>query len=182
MSERTGILYTKEGKFITLHDQPNIFRKIFGHNIEKVIYKILFNKQDEIIARSIGIVKIIQVTDEFVDLELLDIDIRSCKTNNEIVNEMSNVKDYLQSIGIMYIDWKYDNIGISRVDGKVKLFDFDASGCVSPDKSMWTVEPLYYWAYENATTACMNTPIEIDNYAFNNGFRISKQCHCCIIT
>jgi hypothetical protein len=35
---------------------------------------------------------------------------------------MKNVKDFLQSLGIMYIDWKIDNIGVSNV-GAYKLFD-----------------------------------------------------------
>jgi hypothetical protein len=43
---------------------------------------------------------------------------------------MSNVKDFLQGLGIMYVDWKLDNIGKSLIDGKYKLFDFDASGLV----------------------------------------------------
>ena len=170
MSERTGILYSDKGEFITLHDQPNIFRKIFRHDIEKVIYKILLKKQDEIIARSIGIVNIIQITDEFVDLELLNtgIDIRHYISDNEIQNEMMNVKSYLQSLGIMYIDWKYDNMGISKIDGKVKLFDFDVSGYASLDKSIWTIEPLHYYSYNKAIDAGITHPIDIDNFAFKH--------------
>jgi len=181
MSDRTGVMYT-DGEFIPLYDQPNIFKKTFGCDTERVIYKILFDKQDEIIARSIGIVKIIQVNDRFVDLELLEVDNNwSYKSNNEVVKEMSVVKDYLQSIGIMYIDWKYDNIGISRTDGKVKLFDFDVSGCVSPDNSSWTIEPPYYFAYKKATDAGMTTPADIDNFAFDNGFGLSNECKCCLL-
>ena len=67
---------------------PQIFplEKIFVDYVEKVIYKILFEKQDEIILRSIGIVKIVQVTEEFVDLELLDTDKIYCKSFNTIRN------------------------------------------------------------------------------------------------
>ena len=36
-------------------------------------------------------------------------------------------------------------------------------------------------AYKNATDAGITGPIKIDNFAFNNGLGISKQCQCCII-
>jgi len=32
--------------------------------------------------------------------------------------------------GIVYIDWKPDNMGID-VDGKIKIFDFNMSGLLS---------------------------------------------------
>jgi serine/threonine protein kinase len=44
-----------------------------------------------------------------------------------LISQALLAKNHLQTLGIMYIDWKPDNIGIDP-DGKYKLFDFDLSG------------------------------------------------------
>jgi serine/threonine protein kinase len=83
---------------------------------------------------------------------------------------MGPVKDYLQSLGIMYIDWKPDNIGIDK-DGTVKLFDFDVSGLIDVNTGEWIIEPRTAYSYREAVNADLKNPIEIDNYAFNSGFK-----------
>jgi hypothetical protein len=55
---------------------------------------------------------------------------------------MYKAKDFLQSLGIMYMDWKFDNIGRSK-DGLYKLFDFDSSGLINTTTSEWLLEPLH---------------------------------------
>jgi serine/threonine protein kinase len=84
---------------------------------------------------------------------------------------MRGVKDYLQSLGIMYIDWKLDNIGINN-DSNLKLFDFDVSGMIDTNNGEWITKmaPPKYYSFNEAVKAGMITPIEIDNYAFELGF------------
>jgi len=180
ISPRPGLLYTAEGEHLELQNEPNIFRKMFGDNaynenneycgdIEKKLYKILLDEQNKPETDSYGIVKIHKLTDSNVDIDLLETDIDDY-SERDVILEMLKVKDYLQSIGIMYIDWKYDNIGVSRLDGKLKLFDFDASGLTRPDKFTWDIQAPVWYAYKEAFNAGMKTPTEIDDYAFSNGF------------
>jgi hypothetical protein len=86
---------------------------------------------------------------------------------NEIIEVMSKVKDFLQALGIMYIDWKFDNMGKS-VYGKYKLFDFDASGLIDLKTQQWKLKanPIY-WSYNEAIKNGAKTPKEIDNWSFN---------------
>ena len=87
----------------------------------------------------------------------------------EIKRVMSDVKSHLQSLGIMYIDWKLDNIGISS-DGELKLFDFDVSGVINNESGEWIIEPPKYWSYKNAIKNGMENPVDIDNFLFNLTF------------
>lgn len=80
------------------------------------------------------------------------------------------VKEYLQSLGIIYIDWKADNTGISD-DGEIKLFDFNASGLINTETKEWIIKPEEWWSYNKAIRYGMVTPIDIDNYAFDLGFK-----------
>ena len=86
---------------------------------------------------------------------------------NEIIEVMSKVKDFLQALGIMYIDWKFDNMGKS-VYGKYKLFDFDASGLIDLKTQQWKLKanPIY-WSYNEAIKNGAKTPKEIDDWSFN---------------
>ena len=95
---------------------------------------------------------------------MLNIDLNGVN-ESEIKEKMTEVKNYLQSLGIMYIDWKLDNIGISK-DGELKLFDFDASGLIEPTK--WEIKPPEYNSYKEAINNDMKTPLGIDNYIFEN--------------
>ena len=82
---------------------------------------------------------------------------------------MIDVKKHLQEFGIMYIDWKPDNIGIG--DGHLKLFDFDVSGLVDPkNPGKWILSPPEWAAYKDALKVGKKTPIEIDDYSFALGF------------
>jgi hypothetical protein len=86
---------------------------------------------------------------------------------NEIIEVMSKVKDFLQALGIMYIDWKFDNMGKS-VYGKYKLFDFDASGLIDLKTQQWKLKanPIT-WSYNEAIKNGAKTPKEMDDWSFN---------------
>lgn len=90
-------------------------------------------------------------------------------TNEEIIEiqqTMSKVKDFLQSLGIIYVDWKYDNLGKS-LNGAYKLFDFDASGLIDLTSKEWILKPQHYWSYNEAIKNGALTPKEIDDWSFN---------------
>jgi hypothetical protein len=89
---------------------------------------------------------------------------------------MAKVKTYLQGLGIMYVDWKFDNLAKS-VDGVYKLFDFDASGLVDLNSQQWILEPQHYWNYNEALKNGCVTPQAIDDWGFNyniiqDGFKL----------
>ena len=84
----------------------------------------------------------------------------------EIQQTMRKVKDFLQSLGIMYIDWKYDNLGKS-VDGKYKLFDFDTSGLIDLTTHEWILKPQHFWSYNEAIKNGVKSPKEIDDWSLN---------------
>ena len=140
-------------------------------SIENAIVKILMEHTNP------NIVKYYDINNRYVDMELLN----TVKSNPAFIDEpsmtseeiieiqevMRNVKDFLQGLGIMYIDWKFDNIGKSS-DGKYKLFDFDASGLIDLTTTEWKLKPIEYWSYNQAIKNSSKTPKEIDDWSFNH--------------
>ena len=160
-------IYTIDGRFTRdpkiLHDGKDFFKKITHNAGEIEICELLMKNPHK------NIIKIYDIGTDYVDMELLNTDIDRADINN-IKNVMMEVKTYLQNLGIMYIDWKLDNIGISD-DGEYKLFDFDCSGLIDKETNKWKVEPPKYWSYNKAIQNGMKTPLDIDNYAFEIGFK-----------
>lgn len=132
------------GKYITVDDGKDFFRKILSQkeNNEYDIVKFLQNFPDY---KEHNIVNIYEVTPEHIDMEDLT---TNFKTNDptDYLETMRRTKDYLQSIGIMYLDWKEENTGKSK-DGEYKLFDFDAAGIVNVETNKWIIEPIYLNSY-----------------------------------
>lgn len=133
------------------------FRKYIG-KIEYNIYKILLENPHP------NLVVVYRLTESFVDMELLT-------PVNEIINydeksiliAASLAKEHLQRVGIFYIDWKTDNIGVTETEN-YKLFDFDGSGIFLES---WVIEPLPYWSYRQALENGLVDPKEIDDFAFD---------------
>ena len=161
---------TIDGEFTTdaeiLHEGKDFFRKMTNIIAEKKICELLMKNPHK------NIVKIYDVGTDYVDMELLDDDI-SIEDMSKIKNIMMEVKTYLQSLGIIYIDWKLDNIGISE-DGQFKLFDFNASGLIDIETKKWTIKPIEWWSYNKAIEDGMVTPSDIDNYSFDIEFKRKK--------
>ena len=155
----------EHGEFTHIDDGKSEFTKMTTDVNEIHIYNMLRTARQT----SSGIVSIVQVTNNSIKLEQLDICLDNYRLA-DIKREMVVVKDYLQSMGIMYIDWKRDNIGVSRIDGELKLFDFDVSGIIDLETNEWSYRPPNCWAYRNAIDEGMKTPKEIDDYAFNKAF------------
>lgn len=160
-------VYKMDGEFTTdpeiLHEGKDFFRKMTRSKREKDICELLMVNPHK------NIVKIYDIGDDYIDMELLNTDMSS-QDVNKVIAVMMEVKTYLQSLGIMYIDWKLDNIGISD-DGQIKLFDFDLSGLINIETKEWIRGAPLYWSYNTAIQNGMETPCDIDNYAFDLEFR-----------
>ena len=162
---KDGILSIKSSE---LHNGKDFFRKMTNDKGERRICKLLMKNPHK------NIIKIYKVGTDFIDMELLNTDM-SRENMNNIKNVMFGVKEYLQGLGIIYIDWKLDNIGISQ-DGEYKLFDFNSSGLIDIKNPLnpWKINPPEDWSYTQAIKNGKVNPIEIDNHAFNAEFRRKK--------
>lgn len=181
-----GSIIFKDGTKIKTDDTFDgkpFFRKVFYMDTvdpysEKQIRLSQAAKAEETIVNILiknpfpNIVSFYAVNDKYVEMEELDI-ITSKLNPEKLKKTMKKVKDFLQSLGIMYIDWKPDNIGISK-DGTYKLFDFDASGLVDLETNEWIVKPVEYWSYNKAIENGCKTPQEIDDYSFKSNIMSKK--------
>ena len=165
-SHGAGYQVYKDGKITNFnHNVLNFFRKYGASNVEHEIAKILKNNPHP------NIVKIYNVTDEYINIEkVTPLSGMDESNREEIISAAKSAKKHLQSLNIMYIDWKPDNMGMSD-DGKYKLFDFDTSGITKSNKTSWNIEPNHYWSYMQAIDAGRKTPIGIDNFAFSLSFK-----------
>jgi len=162
----------------TYNGKP-FFRKNYGKphpfldyskKAESAIVKILMEHQHP----HPNIVYYYDINSKYADMEQVDTEksnplyqsVMTCEELNEIIETMSKVKDFLQALGIMYIDWKFDNMGKS-VEGKYKLFDFDASGLIDLKTQQWKLKanPMY-WSYRHAILNGAQTPKEMDDWSF----------------
>lgn len=138
------------------------FRKYSGVNVEHAIYKILKENPHP------NIVKVYRITDRYVDIEMLTPFI--CKKDYDkqtLISSALETKKHMQKLGIMYIDWKPDNMGVGA-DGKYKLFDFDFSGITTSNRIKWLIHPRFYsWSYTQAFLNGIKDPKEVDDFAFD---------------
>ena len=162
------IVYTMDGEFTIdpeiLHEGKDFFRKMTKREGERKICELLMKNPHN------NIVEIYGVGNDYVDMELLDTGMSREEMSN-LKEVMAEVKSYLQNFGIMYIDWKLDNIGVSE-DKQVKLFDFDGSGVIDIETEEWTSRAPFYWSYREAIKLGMKTPSDIDNCAFDIEFNV----------
>lgn len=152
------------------YNGKHFFRKIFYYSNPPTENQINSAKAEIEIVRIImenphpNIATYYSVNEQFVDMELLDTD--TPKNNEKMITTMSGVKDFLQNLGIMYIDWKKDNIGVDA-SGNYKLFDFDCSGIINLKNNQWIIKPFEAWSYNNAISKGCKTPQQIDNWSFD---------------
>lgn len=158
-----SILYTRSGNFRSLRDQyfgKPLFRKSVRDEREIAIATILQKHPHP------NIVTFYTVSPEkkCIDMELLNSELT---LPDELFAETAKkAKNHLQSLGIMYIDWKPDQMGVSA-DGEVKLFDFDCSGLIDLTTKRWVLEPPRFWTYNKALEKGLSDPYEIDDYALS---------------
>jgi len=161
------IVYKMDGEFTIdteiLHEGNDFFRKMTKHMGERKICELLMKYPHN------NIVKIYHIGDDYIDMELLNTDM-SRENMSSVKNVMMEVKTYLQNLGIIYIDWKLDNIGIGE-NQQIRLFDFDGSGLIDIETKEWIRRAPLYWSYREAIKNGMKTPSDIDNCAFDLEFR-----------
>ena len=161
-------IYTRLGKFKKRNNNTynlDFFRKECNPTAtrESKIAEILKNNSH------INIVNIydVNVNDKYIDMEMVSVNEDYDKKKLQI--DMIKAKEHLQSLGIIYFDWKPDNTGLG-LDGNYKLFDFDASGIIDLNTKEWIVKPVFaYWSYRMAEKAGLTDPFEMDNYTFEIG-------------
>ena len=157
-------------EFNETYDGVPFFRKVFWYpdkpkiKDEIDISQLAYNEQAiiKILMKNPhpNIVSFYGVNKRYLDMELLDtenIDIEKAKI------QMKKAKKFLHGLGIIYMDWKPDNIGKDKY-GNYKLFDFDASGLIHTKG--WKIKPIELFAFREAKIHS-NHPIEMDDWAFN---------------
>jgi serine/threonine protein kinase len=157
------------GELTTLNEtfkDMYFFRKCGKNIAEHAICKILkYNPHP-------NIVKIYRITDNYIDIELVKpISSDTEYDKNILISDAQLAKSHLQSLGIIYIDWKPDNMGIGA-DGKYKVFDFNLSGIITAsDSNKWKLRPSpLSWSYRQAIANGLNDPTKIDDFAFDINF------------
>ncbi len=99
------------------------------------------------------------------------------KNAHVLIESMRKTKDFLQSLGIIYVDWKFDNIGKNKKN-VYKLFDFDASGIIDLNTNEWIIEPPNYLSYKTSKERKCKTPQEIDNWSFEYNLMNNSNVTC----
>jgi len=178
-----SLIYNTKFELHTLNELFNnkpFFRKKYYSNleintsIEHNIAQILFvNPQP-------NIVNIYRINKNYYDIELLNTNIDTIlnikynynsksklKIDKTIIKkQFYSAKQQLQHLGIIYIDWKLDNVGIDS-NNIIKIFDFDCSGIYDiKNPSNWIIEPIMLNNYKKAIKNNIKNPIDIDNYLF----------------
>ena len=156
------LIYHLNGTYEQYDNTTSVFRKMTNSQVELDIANMLRSNSHS------NIVTIYNVTTTYIDMELLHTDY---EMNSTILDKMNNVKLFLQSMNIAYIDWKSDNIGLDA-NGEPKLFDFDGCGIFKPDNT-WTVWPFNGYAYKKVSQIESN-PCKIDDICF---YQYLCKCH-----
>ena len=167
-------IYTLTGEIIEdkNYQGNKTFRKMTKSKREIKLCKIIMENPCENVVKIYNIYDAKDTPNEtsYIDMELLDRDLLNYGLEN-IRKKMEEVKTFLQKIGIMYIDWKPDNIGID-CNGNLKLFDFNASGKINIDTKEWEITPpTIFYSYRKSIEAGYVLPVDIDNYSFKIGFK-----------
>jgi serine/threonine protein kinase len=169
-TEKTDETYEGKPFFRKHYGEPHPFLD-YSKQVELTIIKILMQNHHRNIVTYYHIytnhIDIEQVDSEKSNSLFFDNQAMTREDLNEIIEVMTKVKDFLQALGIMYVDWKFDNMG-KALDGSYKLFDFDASGLIDLLSMEWKLKPnTLYWSYNEAIKHGCKTPKEIDDWSFN---------------
>jgi hypothetical protein len=151
-------------KLYTLNkSNPNYKKNKQASNAEIKIVKFLMKHPHP------NIVTYYRINKDFAEMEELNVVSQSTweSDKNIIIKTMKKVKEFLQGLGVYYIDWKFDNIGKSR-DGVYKLFDFDLSSMMNLHTKKWKVAPGQSYNYKKAIDNGITDPSKIDDMSFDD--------------
>jgi len=161
-------LVYKDGDIIPIDEYYNnnpFFRKYVSNTDEIEIVKILMKNPHD------NICNYYRIADDnsYIDMELLDVYEKNSKS--VLIDTANTIKNYLQSIGIIYIDWKKDHFG-RDIKNNIKIFDFDSSGIIDLNTNEWIIEPSINdcWSYKYGIDNGLKNPFDIDNFSFHFNF------------
>ena len=156
------IEYNKEGKLNNIDDGKNVFRKYIHDSIELKAARIIMENPHP------NIVKVLDVNDKegYYDTEILITD------GKVDLFCLKSAKEHLYKLGIVYLDWKSDNIGVGE-DGNTKVFDFDMIGLFKGDNFIEKAKNIgflerYALKILSVISDAKRTPINIGNIIFEN--------------
>lgn len=164
------LIYNKKGNSRILTDTDiEPLDKLFNGKpfFRKMLYEYSYSNEYDVYELLLmnnmhpNIVNIYRLNDNYVDIELLDIEY---KLTYKIINTMRGIKKYLHSIGIVYLDWREDNFGLS-IDGTIKLFDFNSAGILDKNGE-WIKKPPLHYHYLQTLDIGITDPYKIDDYIF----------------
>lgn len=158
---KQSYIFTREGdvnKLDKLHDGKPFFRK--ETNMREIEIVSILRKHPH---PNIVTYYTISPKRMYIDMELLNT--KKTIPQDKLIETMKKVKDDLQSLGIMYVDWKPDQMGLTK-NGTIKLFDFNASGRTDVKSKKWISVPPSYWSYRQAEAKGLVDPYEIDEFTF----------------
>ena len=156
--------------FATYRGNP-FFRKMFYTSVPPKPSELQRILAETSIARILmehphpNIVSYYRIHERYIDMEKVSV-ISIATPLEDIIPDMVRAKDFLQGLGIIYMDWKLDNMGKSRKG--YTLYDFDGSGLVVSGK--WSIEPEPFWSFRQALQQGITDPYEMDNWSFQNCF------------
>jgi len=162
-----SIIMDKDGQFKISNFKNALgkyyFRKVGPSPLEYKIVKIISQCPHK------NIVNFFVINTISLDMEILDTEFQiSNETQSlKLITDMKNARNHLLSNGIVYIDWKLDNIGWSEEEQVFKLFDFDVSGTYDIKTLNWINEPDKFFAYNLAVKYNITDPVGIDSFNFN---------------
>ncbi len=162
-----SIIMDKDGQFEVSNFKNALgkyyFRKVGPSSLEFKIATIISKIPHP------NIVNFFVINSISLDMEILDTEFQISNEAKalKLITDMKNARNHLLSNGIVYIDWKLDNIGWSEEEQVFKLFDFDVSGIYDIKTSRWINEPEKYFAYNLAVKNNITDPIGIDSFNFN---------------
>ncbi len=134
--------------------------QIISRVIQQTIAKILMDNPNP------HVINIYEVNNDYVLSEKLDTKYLTVPNLQELIK----AKRFLQSKGIILVDWSPNSIGLGS-DGKFKVFNFDCAGLVNPtNPDEWIFEPVCSLSYRSAIISGYIKPIQIDDYCFTREF------------
>lgn len=132
-------MYTLDGCIVDIDVYPPIFRKCIDFTSEHGRTELRIANMVRA-SNCSSLVRIYNVMPSFYDIEMLDVGYGDTSTLADNLRECLRA---LHSIGVIYLDFRRENVGYSRVDHRWKLFDFDLSGVIDlQHRDVWLCRPF----------------------------------------